>query len=214
MKTKNYTISNEQIPVTEMAAEKLDNYRFDIKNHFSAQGSEDVIIDMDFALLDKLNAIVEGKTNKTIEINDVENIIQQLGTIEQLTESTTENNIIVTAKKLYRTKTNSWLGGVCSGLAVYMGMPIWLLRLVFIIAVFTPLPIIILYLLLWYILPLAQNKSDELQMHGIPVNLSSLTNTKGYTYNKVFNLAKIALIIFVLIALLFVSIISMRLILG
>lgn len=214
MKTKNYTISNEQIPVTEMAAEKLDNYRFDIKNHFSAQGSEDVIIDMDFALLDKLNAIVEGKTNKTIEINDVENIIQQLGTIEQLTENTTENNIVVTAKKLYRTKTNSWLGGVCSGLAVYMGMPIWLLRLVFIIAVFTPLPIIILYLLLWYILPLAQNKSDELQMHGIPVNLSSLTNTKGYTYNKVFNLAKIALIIFVLIALLFVSIISMRLILG
>lgn len=214
MKTKNYTISNEQIPVTEMAAEKLDNYRFDIKNHFSAQGSEDVIIDMDFALLDKLNAIVAGKTNKTIEINDVENIIQQLGTIEQLTDNTTENNIVVTAKKLYRTKTNSWLGGVCSGLAVYMGMPLWVLRLVFIIAVFTPLPIIILYLLLWYILPLAQNKSDELQMHGIPVNLSSLTNTKGYTYNKVFNLAKIALVVFVLIALLFVSIISMRLILG
>lgn len=214
MKTKNYTISNEQILLTEIAAEKLDNYRFDINNYFSHQGSEDVIIDMDFALLDKLKEVIASKANKTIEINDVENIIQQLGTIEQLTENTVESNIIVTTKKLYRTKADAWVGGVCSGLAVYMGMPLWVLRLVFIIAVFTPLPIIIVYLLLWYILPLAQNKADELQMHGIPVNLSSLSNTKGYTYNKVMNLAKIALIIFVFVALLFVSVISMRLIFG
>jgi len=55
---------------------------------------------------------------------------------------------------------------------------------------FTPLSILP-YLLLWYIIPSAQTKSDELRMYGKPVSISTLTqDTTNYTKRRVISLAK------------------------
>lgn len=217
MKNNFYTIHKEKFSLTTEAQEKLDNYRLDIKQHFSGKDSEEVIFDMDLALIDKLETISESKQNdKTIELSDIEKIINQLGSIEEITEDTSEikQEIIMTGKKLFRTQEDSLIAGVCSGLAIYMGIPVWGLRAIFILAIFTPFPIIISYLILWYVVPQAQNKSDELQMHGVPVNLSSLTNTKGYTHKKVMSLAKIAAIAFVILALVIVTVVSINIFLS
>ncbi len=56
---------------------------------------------------------------------------------------------------LYRNKRNGVLGGVCAGLADYLGTEAWKPRLVLIILLFTPIgyAAVIAYLIMWVILP-------------------------------------------------------------
>jgi phage shock protein PspC (stress-responsive transcriptional regulator) len=55
-------------------------------------------------------------------------------------------------KKLFR-RQESRIGGVCGGLEDYFGVDETIFRVLFLIGVFTPLPSIFTYLLLWVIIP-------------------------------------------------------------
>jgi phage shock protein PspC (stress-responsive transcriptional regulator) len=55
-------------------------------------------------------------------------------------------------EKLYRTNSST-IGGVCDGLGAYFNIDGTLIKILFIILVFTPFPIITIYLLLWMLIP-------------------------------------------------------------
>lgn len=55
---------------------------------------------------------------------------------------------------LTRSRTDSWLGGVCGGLAAKTDMPSWVWRLIFTVATFAYSLGAIVYLLLWIFVPL------------------------------------------------------------
>ena len=55
-------------------------------------------------------------------------------------------------KKLYRTNSST-IGGVCDGLGAYFNIDGTLIKILFVILVFTPFPIITIYLLLWVSFP-------------------------------------------------------------
>lgn len=55
-------------------------------------------------------------------------------------------------KKLQRNR-GSRLGGVCSGLADYLEIDESVVRTIFVVSIFTPIPITFVYLILWVILP-------------------------------------------------------------
>lgn len=55
--------------------------------------------------------------------------------------------------KLFRSRVDSRLGGVCGGLAESFEIDSNIVRLLFFAAIFTPLPIILFYLGCWIILP-------------------------------------------------------------
>ena len=61
----------------------------------------------------------------------------------------------MTTRKLYRSRTEKIIGGVCGGLADYFNVDPTLVRLIFIILLFTPLHGLLLYLILWLITPSA-----------------------------------------------------------
>jgi phage shock protein PspC (stress-responsive transcriptional regulator) len=61
-------------------------------------------------------------------------------------------------RKFYRNKTDKKIFGVCSGLAEYTNTDVTLWRVGFLISIFTPLPIILIYL----ILTIATESSDSL----------------------------------------------------
>lgn len=58
-------------------------------------------------------------------------------------------------RKLYRSTTDKMIGGVCGGLAEYFNIDPTLIRLVFVLLLFTPLHGLIVYLILWIITPAA-----------------------------------------------------------
>ncbi len=54
---------------------------------------------------------------------------------------------------LRRSRTDSWLGGVCGGLAPATGLPAWLCRLIFALLVVCGGTGVLLYVLLWILVP-------------------------------------------------------------
>ncbi|MFO7959496.1 MAG: PspC domain-containing protein [Nitriliruptoraceae bacterium] len=56
-------------------------------------------------------------------------------------------------RKLYRSRSDRMLGGVCGGLATYLGMDVTVVRLIAVATILLPGPSIIAYLLAWIVVP-------------------------------------------------------------
>lgn len=56
-------------------------------------------------------------------------------------------------KRLYRSKTERMVGGVCGGLAEYLKMDVTLVRLFFLLLLLIPGPGAIIYIIMWVITP-------------------------------------------------------------
>ena len=62
-------------------------------------------------------------------------------------------------RKLARSKTDKMLGGVCGGFAEYYGWPSWVVRFVYVVVsiLSAAFPGILIYLLLWLLMPFKQD---------------------------------------------------------
>jgi len=92
-------------------------------------------------------------------------------------------------KKLYRSRTNVMIAGVCSGLADYIDIDPTAVRLVFLLFLFAGLGGFWLYIILWIIMPFepdqpgvdieVKSKSNEqpLQTEGPQMKDESLTHS-------------------------------------
>ncbi len=110
--------------------------------------------------------------------------------------STASTIIGATRKKLYRDPDDKIIGGVCRGLSHYFGINVWIPRLLFLIPLlsfvsrwsnddndfnfvkfsFSPGALII-YIILWLVLPEASSTAEKLEMKGEKVDLNSIKNS-------------------------------------
>ena len=56
-------------------------------------------------------------------------------------------------RKLYRTQTDKMVGGVCSGLARYLNTDVTVIRLIFVLMALFGFHGILVYLVLWLLMP-------------------------------------------------------------
>ena len=61
-------------------------------------------------------------------------------------------------KKLLRNTNNKMLGGVAAGLADYFEIDVTLMRVLLVAAFFTPIPVLIPYIVLWAVMPVKENQ--------------------------------------------------------
>ena len=82
-------------------------------------------------------------------------------------------------KKMFRNPDDKVLGGVASGIAAYFGVEMIIIRLLFVILAFFGGTGLLLYVILWIILPEARTITDKMEMQGEPVTLKNIeTNIK------------------------------------
>lgn len=110
-------------------------------------------------------------------------------------------------KKMFRDPETKALGGVSGGIAAYFGIDITVVRILFIVFTFAGGIGLLVYIVLWVILPEAHTITDRMQMQGEPVTLSNIESNikKGLNLQDGENegtLTKILLFPFRLIALL------------
>lgn len=80
-----------------------------------------------------------------------------------------------TTRKLYRSTDNAILGGVMSGIAAFFGINVLWIRLIFIIVALMSFgAAILVYAVLWIVVPPAKTAADKLQMIGKAVTVSSI----------------------------------------
>lgn len=81
-------------------------------------------------------------------------------------------------KRLYRDENDKVLGGVASGMAAYFGISdSWVMRLIFILTFFTLGLNVLLYIILWAIIPAARTDQDYAEMRGEAVNLGDIADS-------------------------------------
>ncbi|MEO1052455.1 MAG: PspC domain-containing protein [Bacteroidota bacterium] len=85
-------------------------------------------------------------------------------------------------KKMFRDPGGKVIGGVASGVATYFGVEVAVIRLLFVIFAFFGAGII-LYIILWIILPEAKTITDKVQMQGEPVTLSNIESNVKKSLN-------------------------------
>jgi phage shock protein PspC (stress-responsive transcriptional regulator) len=117
--------------------------------------------------------------NKVILPGDVDYLRTQLGNPkdfkEEEDEATAASAPHYETKRLYRDTDNAMIAGVASGLAQYFGIDVILVRVLFVVTLLITFGWgILLYILLWLLVPEVKTSSDRLQMAGKPVNVDSL----------------------------------------
>lgn len=120
------------------------------------------------------------KEGEVISSDDIMAVCEQLGDPKEfMTDDTAIGTSGPTAekglRKLYRNVDDALVGGVLSGIASYVGINVWWVRLAFILALFASFGLAVLvYIAAWVIVPAARTSAEKLQMTGRPVTLSSI----------------------------------------
>jgi phage shock protein PspC (stress-responsive transcriptional regulator) len=80
-------------------------------------------------------------------------------------------------KKFYRDPERKVIAGVASGLAVYFGLDIVLVRILFIVFTLFGGLGLVTYIILWIVVAPARTLTDRMQMQGEPITLSNIEST-------------------------------------
>lgn len=183
-KTLTVNISGIVFHIDEDAYEVLNNYLQSIKKHFiRVEGGDEIISDIEARIAEMLKERI-GNERQVITIDDIEVVIQVIGQPSEFGEEFAENEpgsqkaSGKETKRLYRDPERSVLGGVCGGMGAYFNTdPVWF-RLAFVLlcipGIGTPL---LIYVVLWIVIPEARTAADRLEMKGEKVNISNIENS-------------------------------------
>jgi len=165
------------------AHQRLSDYMAQLEFHFKHSESRDEIIsDIESRLAEILNDRL--KDREIVSIEDVEGAIKIMGTPDEfedepMSDQTSSRGTwdIKTGKRLFRDPDDKVIGGVCAGLAAYFGIqdPIWV-RIGFAVVFFTMGVGLLLYLIMWALIPEARTASDRLAMMGEPANAKNIAD--------------------------------------
>lgn len=168
------------------AANVLEQYLMDLDQYFGkSEYADEIISDIELRLAE----LIEEKmgSRKIATLADIEYAINIMGRTEQF-EGVEDNEESFSdtqyeafdrrqqyQKKLYRDTEDKVVAGVCSGIAAYFGIhdAIWV-RLAIAIFTLTGGAGIILYVILWAIMPPAKSSIDRLRMKGEPIDLQNI----------------------------------------
>ncbi len=194
-KTLSIGLAGFSFIIEEHAYIKLSDYLAALRNSLDANEADEVMHDIEIRMVEIFNDTL-GK-REVINDTDVERVISQIGKPEEIEEQEeayySENKSRSNAKsspnfsgnkQLFRDPEKQKIAGVCAGLAHYVGLDISAMRAiwlgiavlgVFTAAISTSL-IILIYVILWAVLPQATTATDFLKMKGKPMNFDNLKN--------------------------------------
>jgi phage shock protein PspC (stress-responsive transcriptional regulator) len=185
-KTLTVNISGIVFHIDDDAYAKLDRYLVTIRRHFSSdEGCDEIIAGIEGRIAEMFQEKVTA-SKQVVTLADVKEVISQLGEPEQISGSDEASEKkqgsgsgdsdyydFKASKRLYRDPDDKYIGGVCGGLGAYFQVdPTWM-RLLFIVGIFAGFGIL-LYIILWIVIPRARTTAEKLEMRGERVNLSNI----------------------------------------
>lgn len=184
-KTININLAGMVYQIDEDAYNLLETYLEKVKNTFLDKNEQDeILLDIEHRFAEIFSAKL-GKKSEVVHIKMVEEAIATLGNVEEIegeqeaASSQNSQNSTQQAnseKRFYRSTDDKILGGVLGGLGAYVNFdPTWL-RLLFVVLAIASVgvPVGVIYLVLWLVVPKAVTASQKLQMKGEAVNLNNL----------------------------------------
>lgn len=192
-KTLSIGLAGFSFIIEEHAYIKLSEYLSALRSSLDTAEADEVMHDIEIRMVEIFKETL-GK-REVINDADVERMIAQIGKPEQIEEqeeayySSKSNASKRTSgnsteqKQLFRDPERQKIAGVCAGLAYYLGLSITAMRAIWVglfLLLFpipgSPMLMVLLYIILWLVLPKAQTAADFLRMKGKPMNFDNLKN--------------------------------------
>lgn len=179
-KTVTINISGIIFHIDEDAYDRLNRYMSRLKRHFSRmEGRDEIITDIESRIAELLQEkIVDNK--QVITIEDIEEIVKMMGEPSEMDQDGDYEPVNETGsayrrpKRLFRDPDTRMIAGVSSGLSAYFNIdPVWI-RLLFVVSLFVGGAGVLIYIILWVVVPQAITTADKLEMRGEPVNISNI----------------------------------------
>jgi len=182
-KTVNINLANILFHIDEDAYNRMKRYLESVKRSFAnTPGSDEILADIEARIAELFHEKL-ANDRQVITSKVVDEVIAIMGQPEDYIvdedifedeprKNTTEAKRV---KKLYRDIDKKYVAGVSAGLAHYVGIDaIWVRILWIALTFFSGGGFILIYGLLWILIPEAKTTAEKLDMRGEDVNISNI----------------------------------------
>jgi phage shock protein PspC (stress-responsive transcriptional regulator) len=174
--------------IDEDAYAELKRYLKSLELHFAGEeSSSEILSDIENRMAELFRTKLSSY-KQVINIEDVSQIITVLGTPEDIsdTERPTARDKFSSPgyHRMYRDSDHRVIGGVCAGIAAYWDIELWLVRLIFFVLAMMGVGILI-YLILYIVLPEAKTTAEKIAMKGNPVNIHNIKDSVKQEFDTV-----------------------------
>ena len=188
-KTLTINLAGLVFNIEENAYQLLKDYLAAIKNQFkNEEGCDEIVADIEARLAELLKAkthagkqvLVDADIHDAINIMGKPSDFEDASSDEKQAGSVSHNQKTYYSNKtrrVFRDGDNKVLGGVCSGIASYFDTdPLWI-RLALVVLFFGFGSGLLLYIILWIIIPEAKTTAEKLEMRGDPIDINTISQT-------------------------------------
>lgn len=173
-------IGGRSFTINEDAYERLSSYLNLFRTHVKEVGTEEVMDDLESRIADLFYESV-GDSSRVVDLELVEKVIGQLGMPDGSSTTASPDFDARTARKLYRDTDDVRIAGVCSGLALYFGVDIALVRIIMLVALVAGSAGFWVYLIMWIAVPKAITPAQKCELRGLAPTAENLSK---YSSNK------------------------------
>jgi phage shock protein PspC (stress-responsive transcriptional regulator)/mRNA-degrading endonuclease RelE of RelBE toxin-antitoxin system len=187
--TVNINIGGYAFHIDEDAYHNLKAYRRSLELNFAGEESaSEILADIETRMAELFRARL-GSYRQVVTIEDVEEIIAILGAPEDFVEqdsfSAREKFTSTSSNRMYRDPDNRIIGGVCSGMSAYWRLDPIILRIIFLVFAFAGGLGLLVYLILWIVLPEARTTAQKIEMKGERVNINNIKESVKNEFGRV-----------------------------
>jgi phage shock protein PspC (stress-responsive transcriptional regulator) len=175
--------------IDEDAYAELKRYLKNLELHFAGEESaSEILSDIETRLAELFRTKITGY-KQVINMEDVRQAISVMGTPEDISDNEGPSSRDKFASpgyhRMYRDTDHRVIGGVCSGMAAYWNLDPWLVRAIFIILVLMGGIGVLVYLILYIVIPEAKTTAQKIEMKGNPVNIHNIKESVKQEFNTV-----------------------------
>jgi phage shock protein PspC (stress-responsive transcriptional regulator) len=178
-KTITINLGGQAIIIDEDAFIKLDSYLKTIESYFQNENErKEIIEDVEYRIAEILKDKLSNK-KEVVNIKDIDEVIEIMGDPSDFEPdkepvNNEDNKQRKSYRRIYRDPDNKVLSGVCGGLGAYFGFDPLVLRILFIVAFLAFGSGLLIYIVLWIVIPEAKTFAQKLEMKGEEVTISNI----------------------------------------
>ena len=176
-KTVNVAIGGCSFIIDEDACDMISNYLDRFKDAIGESSSSNEVMDeLEGRIADLLKQKLGSR--ESVSRTMAESVIGQLGYpdgyVQRNQNSSDPYRNDPPVRKLFRDSEDKKIAGVCSGLALYLGVDVTVIRIIFLIALICGTAGFWIYLVIWIAAPLAMTAAEKCELRGIPATAENI----------------------------------------
>jgi phage shock protein PspC (stress-responsive transcriptional regulator) len=175
--------------IDDDAYDELKRYLRNLELHFAnEESSSEILSDIESRMAEIFRSGLTGY-KQVITYEDVVRVISVMGTPEDFEgepQSSSERKVYSARyHRMYRDPDHRIIGGVCAGMGAYWRIDPIVLRVIFLALILAGGIGILIYLILYIVLPEARTTAQKIEMKGEPVNIKNIKDSVKKEFDSV-----------------------------